>query len=49
MQRKVYSVLYWIAAVAIGLGAFGHGIGGAKELSAALATVALDANTVGVL
>ena len=49
MLRKVYSVLYWIAALAIGLGAFGHGIGGANVLRAALATVALDPNIVGVL
>lgn len=49
MQRKVYSVLYWIAAVAIGLGAFGHGIGGARELRAALAAAALDPKFVGIL
>ncbi len=49
MQRKVYSVLYWIAAVIIGLGAFGHGLGGAKQLHAALATVALNAGTRDVI
>jgi len=32
MKRKIYSVLYWFAGVTIGLGAFGHVIGGAKAL-----------------
>ena len=49
MKRKIYSVLYWFAGVTIGLGAFGHGIGGGRVLRAGLATAALDPNIVGVL
>src|SRR5437773_1315489 len=32
MTRKILSVLYWLAAVTIGLGAFGHGLGGGHAL-----------------
>ncbi len=49
MTRKILSVLYWLAAVTIGLGAFGHGLGGGHALRVALAAVTLDPNMVGVL
>ena len=35
MTRKILSVLYWLAAVTIGLGAFGHGLGGGHALRVA--------------
>ena len=37
MKRTVYSVVYWVAAILIALGAFGHGIGGARNLQRAFA------------
>jgi hypothetical protein len=49
VKRTVYSVIYWIAGVLIALGAFGHGIGGARNVRAAFAAVPLDPHVASVI
>ncbi len=48
-MHTVYSVLYWLSAVTIGLGAFGHGIPAARRLATALSTASLDPHMTGVV
>ncbi|HZI21800.1 MAG TPA: hypothetical protein VFD76_04765 [Gemmatimonadales bacterium] len=48
-MHTVYSVLYWLSAVTIGLGAFGHGIPAARRLATALSTASLDPHMAGVI
>jgi hypothetical protein len=43
------TVLYWLAAVTIALGAFGHGFLGIKPVAAAIAASTLPADIVGVI
>ena len=42
-------ILYWLAAVTIALGAFGHGFLGVKPVAAAVAASTLPANVVAVI
>lgn len=42
-------MLYWLAAVTIALGAFGHGFLGIKPVEAAVAASTLPADIVGVI
>ena len=48
-MRIVATVLYWLAAVTIALGAFGHGFLGIKPVEAAVAVSTLPADIVGVI
>jgi hypothetical protein len=48
-MRTTASALYWIAAVVIGLGAFGHGFGGVRPVAAAIADSTLPADIVRVI
>jgi hypothetical protein len=47
--RTIATVLYWLAAVTITLGAFGHGFLGIKPVEAAVAASTLHADIVGVI
>ena len=49
MIRTLAATLYWLAAVTIGLGAFGHGFLGVKPVAAAVAASTLPADIVGVI
>jgi len=49
MTRIIATVLYWLAAVTIALGAFGHGFLGVKPVEAAVAASTLPADIVGVI
>jgi hypothetical protein len=49
MKRTTAAVLYWLAAITITLGAYGHGFVGVKSIRAALAAVALDPHTLRVI
>ncbi len=48
-MRTIATVLYWLAAVTITLGAFGHGFLGIKPVEAAVAASTLHADIVGVI
>ena len=48
-MRIIATVLYWLAAVTIALGAFGHGFLGIKPVEAAVAASTLPADIVGVI
>ena len=48
-MRTIASTVYWIAAIVIGLGAFGHGLGGVRPVAAAIADSTLPADIVRVL
>jgi len=47
--RTLAAGLYWLAAVTISLGAFGHGFLGVKPVAAAVAASTLPADIVGVI
>lgn len=49
MKRQVYSVIYWIAGLLIALGAFGHGIGGARNVRTAFAASTLDPGVASII
>jgi hypothetical protein len=49
VKRQVYSVIYWIAGLVIALGAFGHGIGGARNVRAAFAASTLDPHVESII
>ena len=50
MKRNVYSVVYWVAGILIALGAFGHGIGGARNVQRAFAAAPnLDPHVAGII
>ena len=49
MTRIIATVLYWLAAITITLGAFGHGFLGIKPVEAAVAASSLPADIVGVI
>ena len=49
MTRRIFSIVYLLTGLAIGLGAFGHGLGGIRPVEAALATVTLDARVTSIL
>jgi len=49
MKMRAFTMLYWLMGLMIGLGAFGHGFLGVKPVRAALATVALPADVLGVI
>jgi hypothetical protein len=49
VTRVMATALYWIAAVTITLGAFGHGFLGVKPVAAAVAASTLPADIVGVI
>ena len=49
MKRIVATVLYWLAAITITLGAIGHGFFGIKPVEAAVAASTLPADIVGVI
>ena len=44
VRNRLLSVLYWMVALMIGLGAFGHGFVGVKPVRAALDTVTLPSD-----
>ena len=48
-MRIIATVLYWLAAVTIALGAFGHGFLGIKPVEAAVAASTLPPDIVGVI
>jgi hypothetical protein len=47
--RTLAAALYWLAAITISLGAFGHGFLGVKPVAAAVAASTLPADIVGVI
>ena len=49
MKRIIATVLYWLAAITITLGAFGHGFLGIKPVEAAVAASSLSADIVSVI
>ena len=49
MKRIVTTVLYWLAAITITLGAIGHGFFGIKPVEAAVAASTLPADIVAVI
>lgn len=49
MKRIVATVLYWLAAITITLGAIGHGFFGIKPVEAAVAASTLPADIVAVI
>lgn len=49
MKRAIYSIVYWLASVTIGLGALGHGVGGANALRTGLASVTLAPDIAGLI
>ena len=49
MTRIIATVLYWLAAITIALGAVGHGFLGIKPVEAAVAASTLPADIVGVI
>jgi len=49
VKRIIATVLYWLAAITITLGAFGHGLLGIKPVEAAVAASSLPADIVGVI
>ena len=49
MQRTIAAALYWLAAVTIALGAYGHGFVGVVPTRAAIAASPLDSHTVHVI
>ena len=48
-MRVLATVLYWLAAITIALGAFGHGLLGIKPVEAAVAASTLPADIVAVI
>jgi len=46
---RLWSAIYWIVGIVIGLGAFGHGFIGIKPVRAALDAVSLATNVRGVI
>ena len=48
-MRTLAAVLYWLAAITIALGAYGHGFVGVKPVRAAIAASTLPPETVRVL
>jgi F0F1-type ATP synthase membrane subunit c/vacuolar-type H+-ATPase subunit K len=42
MMRGVWSLLYWLAGLTIGLGSLGHGIGGTRAMEQAVGATTLD-------
>ena len=49
MKRTIAAASYWLAAITIALGAYGHGFVGVKPTRAALSAVALDPHTLHVI
>jgi hypothetical protein len=49
MKRTIAAAFYWLAAITIALGAYGHGFIGVKPTRAAIAGVALDPHIVQVI
>ena len=49
MKRNIYSVIYWISGLLIALGAFGHGIGGARNVRMAFAASNLDPRVASII
>ena len=49
MKRTFAAALYWLAAITIALGAYGHGFVGVKPVRAAISSVALDHDTEHVI
>jgi hypothetical protein len=49
MTRRIFSGVYLLTGILIGLGAFGHGLRGIRPVDAALAAVALDAHVASLL
>jgi hypothetical protein len=49
LRRPVAAAFYWLAAITIAWGAYGHGFIGVKPTRAALAGVALDDHTMHVI
>lgn len=49
MKRIVTTVLYWLAAITITLGAIGHGFFGIKPVEAAVGASTLPADVVAVI
>jgi hypothetical protein len=47
--RRIAAALYWLAAITIALGAFGHGLVGVVPVRAAIETSSLPAHIVRVL
>jgi hypothetical protein len=48
-MRRIAAALYWIAAITIALGAYGHGFVGVKPTRAAIEASSLDSHTVHVI
>lgn len=49
MKRTVATALYWLAAITIALGAYGHGFQGVKPVRAAIAASTLGPDVVRVI
>jgi len=49
LKRKIAAAIYWLAAITITLGAYGHGFVGVKPVQAAIAASALPADVVRVI
>jgi hypothetical protein len=49
LKRVIAAVLYWIAAVTITLGAYGHGFVGVRPVAAAIAASSLPRDVVAVI
>jgi hypothetical protein len=49
MKRKLAATLYWLAAITITLGAYGHGFVGVKPIRAAIAASTLAPDVVRVI
>jgi hypothetical protein len=49
LTRQIAAALYWLAAITIAWGAYGHGFIGVRPTRAALASVTLDPHTIHVI